>query len=378
MKDKLLKYIETNKDRIIDTFNILHSMPEVGFAEKKTSAYLAKRLEELGYSVERGVGGTGVIGIFDTGIPGPWIGLRADMDALIHEVNGESMAIHSCGHDANCAIVISVAEALVKSNVLNKGHLRIIFQPAEETLRGAKELLKSGYMNGLDYLIAGHLRPIEELPYGKISPSVRHGASGIMLADITGSEAHGGRPHQGVNVIDACCLIVFAVNSIHMNPQIPYSVKATMIKTGGNAFNIIPGKAKMAFDLRVQTNEAMEKLKEAVEKAIERGAQCCGAEAECHFLGGVPAAKDSDELIRIAQDCIKYVLGEDGVADCIVTSGGEDFHEYSYAMKELKTTILGIGADLVPGLHKPNMTFNQEALLHGAKVMALMVYEIMK
>lgn len=378
MKNKLISYFKSNKNKIIDTFNDLHSIPEIGFEEVKTAKYLSKRLEACGYSVKTKIGGTGVIGILDSGIPGTCIGLRGDMDALLHEVNGKLVPLHSCGHDANCTVVLSVAEALAHFKFPSKGQLRIIFQPAEETLGGAKALLESNEMEGLEYLIGTHLRPIEELPFGKIAPSVRHGASGIMLVEVIGSEAHGARPHQGINAIDACCLIIVAANSIRMNPQIPHSVKATMIKSGGTAFNVIPGKAEMAFDMRAQTNIAMTQLKESLINTIEKAAESCGARAICRLKGGVPAAQDSDEVVKIAQDCIKNVLGKNGVSDCVITSGGEDFHEYSYNMKNLKTTILGIGADLTPGLHKPNMTFNRQALIDAASVMALMTYEILK
>ena len=376
MKDKLISYFNTKEKEIFDTFNDLHLIPEIGFQEFKTAEYLAKRLEASNYKVKTKVGGTGVIGILDSGIPGPCIGLRADMDALLHEIDGELVAVHSCGHDANCTIVLSVAEALASLGLPKKGQLRIVFQPAEETLSGAKALLESKEMEGLDYLLGTHLRPLEELSFGMIAPSVRHGASSIMEVEIIGSDAHGARPHQGVNAIDAACSAIVAANSIRIDPRIPHSLKATMIKSGGTAFNVIPGKAELAFDMRAQTNEVMMELRKSLLNAVENSAASCGAKAICKLRGGVPAAQDSDEVIDIARKSISYVLGEDGVSGCVSTSGGEDFHEYSYNMKGLKTTILGIGADLTPGLHKPEMTFNHEALIHGASVMALMVYEI--
>ncbi|NLN48214.1 MAG: amidohydrolase [Clostridiales bacterium] len=378
MKNALLSYFELERENIIETFNYLHSVPEIGFQEYKTSEYLAERLTSMGYSVKTKIGGTGVIGILDSGKPGPCIGLRSDMDALPHEIDGELSYIHSCGHDANMTIVLSVAEALSRLKLPQKGQLRIIFQPAEETLLGAKAMLESKEMEGLDYLIGTHLRPREELPYGKISPSIRHGASGIMEVSVTGSEAHGARPHQGVNSIDVCALIIAAANSIRLDPQVPHSLKVTKIRGGGSALNVIPGKAEMAFDMRAQTNSVMKQLKELFKNSAEKIGESCGANVVCHLKGEVPAATDSDEVVKIAKDCITYVLGEKGLSDYVVTSGGEDFHNYSYEMKNLKTTILGIGADLIPGLHKPDMKFNLQALIEGSKVMALMVNEILK
>lgn len=378
MKEWIVSYLDENKERINKTYKELHLIPEIAFSEIETANYLSRYLKEYGFSVKTRIGGTGVIGTLDSGNPGPCVGLRADMDALLHEVSGKQVTIHSCGHDANCTTVLSAAEVLAKSMFLHKGQLKIIFQPAEETLCGAKAIIGSGEMDGIDYLIGSHLRPMEELPYGKISPSVRHGASAILFAEVNGLDAHGARPHQGINAIDACCSIIFAVNSIHLDPRIPYSVKATMIKSGGSAFNVIPGKAEICFDLRAQTNEAMQKLKEILVNTIEKSAQSIGAYSKCWIKSEVPAAQDSDEVIKIAKDCIRYVIGDDGVSDYVVTTGGEDFHEYSKNNKNLKTTILGIGADLTPGLHKPDMTFKIDALLDASKVMALIAYEILK
>lgn len=378
MKKKLLSYFNSNKDKIINTFNDLHSIPEIGFQEVETADYLSKRLEGSGYLVKKRIGCTGVIGILNSGKQGPCVGLRADMDALLHEVDGNFIPIHSCGHDANCTIVLSVAEAFTNLIEQLNGQLRIIFQPAEETLSGAKALLESNELEGIDYLIGTHLRPIEELPFGKIAPSIRHGASAIMIVEVIGSEAHGARPHQGINVIDTCCSIIVAANSIRIDPQIPHSIKATMIKSGGNALNIIPGKAEMAFDLRAQTNKGMIQIKESLLNVCKKAGESYGAKVICNLKGEVPAAQDNDELIDIAKGCIENVLGEKGVTEPIITSGGEDFHNYSYEMKNLKTTMLGIGADLTPGLHKKDMTFNTKALIFASEVMALMVNEILK
>ena len=118
-----------------DIFHDLHQIPEIGFQEFKTSAYLADKLRELGYKVTTNVGGTGVVGVVKGAEPGPVMLLRADMDALPFVINGEHKAIHACGHDAHCSMVLAAASNL--KDKIKKGTLKILFQQGEETLKGA-------------------------------------------------------------------------------------------------------------------------------------------------------------------------------------------------------------------------------------------------
>ena len=117
--------------RLQATYDTLHAIPEVGFAEHRTSAWLAERIGAAGFSVTTGVGGTGVVAVLKGTEPGPVVALRADMDALEHVVNGETVRVHSCGHDAHCSMVLTVAEELAKTGI-RRGTLKILFQPAEE------------------------------------------------------------------------------------------------------------------------------------------------------------------------------------------------------------------------------------------------------
>jgi amidohydrolase len=305
------------------------------------------------------------------------VGLRADMDALCHEAEGQMKAIHSCGHDANCTMVLSAAEAVAACGGPRRGALKVLFQPAEETLDGAKAMIKTGELDDLNYLLGIHLRPREELPFGKAATSIRHGASEIMLARFKGRPAHGARPHQGINAVEAASLAVIAVSGIKLDPLVPHSAKPTMIRGGGAALNIIPDSAEIAIDLRAQTNALMEELKARVAGAVSAAASVHGAQVETTGKGGVPAAEDDPEVIELAGEAIRDVLGKEGVSGPLMTAGGEDFHHYARAINGLKTTVVGIGADLTAGLHQPLMTFNPDALLVGATVLTLMVKRLL-
>jgi amidohydrolase len=366
----LKETISENRAEIFAVFHELHAMPELGMEEVRTSAYLADSLERSGFTVERGVSGsTGIVGTLRGEEKGPVVALRADMDALPFTIDGEQRNIHACGHDANCTMVLMAALTLVRIGI-KKGTLKIVFQPAEETLKGARVMIASGLLRDIDALFGIHLRPIQEARLGQATPALYHGSSYLMTAKITGVAAHGARPHLGVNSIDAAAAVVNGINAIRLDPSVPYSVKTTRLWAGGPAHNVIPETAEMTFDLRAQTNDAMEQLLEKTENVVRSCAESFGAKGEILSREGVPAAEYDQELIQEAKQAIEDTLGT--ALDPMSTPGGEDFHFYSTEGK-IRTAYIGLGADLRPGLHHPEMSFDEEALVHGTRILTAIV-----
>lgn len=362
--------------RVQEIWAALHAMPEVGFAEIKTSAYLATQLEAVGYQVKTGVGNTGVIGTLTGTEPGPTLALRADMDALAHMIDNQECAIHSCGHDAHSATVLTVAEEVARKGV-SKGTLKIIFQPAEEKLFGAIRMIEDGAIDDVDILLGLHLRPIQEAALGQATPALYHGASYVMEATLHGIAAHGARPHLGVNAIDGAAAAVQAINAIRVNPVIPSSVKVTKLHAGGPASNAIPDQALLTVDLRAQDNATMEELLKKTAQAIEAGAATVGCQATISVVGGCPAAEYSPAIITLAKEAIIHVLGSAGLLAPITTPGGEDFHFYIKHKPTLQVGYIGLGADLTPGLHHPAMTFNKDCLPNGVNILLYMVDKLL-
>ncbi|MCX7780405.1 MAG: amidohydrolase [Negativicutes bacterium] len=360
------------KARVEELYSILHGMPELGLKEIKTAAFLAEQLTKAGYEVQTGVGGTGVIGVMRGDAPGPVLALRADMDALHHIVNGIECAIHSCGHDAHSAMVLCVAEQAAKRKIA-AGTLKILFQPAEETLQGAQGVIDAGAINDVDAIVGIHLRPGQEAKRGQATPALYHGASYIMETTIEGVTAHGARPHLGVNAIDAAAAVVNAINAIHMNPVVPTSIKVTKLHAGGAALNAIPDKAELAMDIRSQDNGLMEELLKRAERAIENAAASVGAKAVTKVKGGVPAAEYSEEIVELAREAIVAVLGKEGLLPPITTPGGEDFHFFVKRKPSIKAGYIGLGCNLSPGLHHPEMKFDTGALIDGVNILLYIV-----
>ena len=132
-----------------------------------------------------------------------------------------------------------------------------------------------------------------------------------------------------MNVVDAASLAVQAINAIRVNPAIPSSIKVTNITVPGETYNNIPDEAFMAMDIRSESNEEIERIKERAIAAVTGAAAAVGAEAILRSKDGVPAAEFDQGMIELAEETIKDVLGEDGSIGIFKNSGGEDFHYYA-------------------------------------------------
>lgn len=363
------QYLSERREEIIRTYNELHQLAEPSWMEEKTSQYLFNRLQEAGISVRRFSGHYGLIAEIPGESEEDVVALRADMDALVQEVDGIVKANHSCGHDAHSTMVLYAALAIAACGLRPKRTIRFLFQPAEEKVGGALRMMQDGALCNVRMLFGVHLRPAVEVPYGKAAPAILHGASTSIHGVIKGLQAHASRPQFGKNVIETASVLVQALQGIRLKSGIPFSVKMTQLQAGGETSNVIPDKATFKLDLRAQSNEGMAELMDKTFRAMEKVAALMDTPIEWEVAGSVPAATLNDQAIQRMQNAIAQVLGEENVMPPCVTPGGEDFHFYPLHTPGLVTTMLGLGCDLKPGLHHPQMSFNPEALVYGAQIL---------
>ncbi len=365
--------------RVIDLYDFLHTIPELGFQEHKTAAFLAGELKKAGFAVREQVGGaTGVVGEYDSGKEGPTLALRADIDALGHMVNGQLCAMHTCGHDAHAAMVLAAAEELVASGSVQRGKLKILFQPAEELGTGALSMIKDGAVDDVDMILGVHLRPQEEITQAQALPALYHAASERLEGVFHGVPAHGARPHLGVNAIDAAAVAIAAVNAIHLNPNESYSIKATRFLCDSGVTNAIPAEATVTWDVRAELNSTMEKLIEKAKSAIRAGAATVGATVEVTNYQSIPAAEYTDDMIALLSEAITAVYGPEGLHKPVKTAGGEDFHFFIKEKPSIKAGYFGLGCGLTPGIHHPDMTFDKRALAKGQAVFVYAARKVLK
>lgn len=357
-----------NKEYLYKIFDIIHEEPELSLQEFRTSEFLAGELCSLGYSVKRDIGGIpAVMGILDSGDSGPFVSLRADMDALPYDENGTTITKHTCGHDSHCAMVLNAARFFAE-NGIRRGRLGILFQPAEEIFAGALAISESGILNDVDELIGIHIRPKDELSFGTASSALYHSAGGTAKIKVSGKVAHGARPHQGVNAVEAATAIISSVSMIKTDPRVSHSIKATQIRGGGMATNIIPDSCEIVFDIRSQTNPVIDDIIEKLMLCVSSTAKAFGAEAEIN-IRSYPAAEFDAESVENLHKAIETTLGSGCDVGPLYSPGGEDFHFYRQKLPKLKTAFLGVGAEAFPGLHDRNMEFRHESMEHGCDIL---------
>lgn len=352
----------------------LHELAEVSFKEFETTAYLLKYFKNEGFSP---VEFKGIPGFYvELGKGKPVIGLRADMDALMQNVDNVMKANHSCGHDAHMTIVSGVMNRLKLVESELKGTVRAIFQPAEELGNGSVEVVKEGVADDLDYLYGVHVRPHNEINYPACAPSIVHGAGTFIKGKIYGEDHHGARPNEGVNTIEVGSTIVQQLQQIHTTPHIPASVKMTNFHAGTDNLNIIPGEATFGLDLRAQDNDVMDEIKNKVSNIIKNLEKLYNLKIEIEIDDEVPAAIINEEAEICLSKAIVEELGEENLRPRLQTSGSDDFHFYTLLRPHIKATMLALGADVKPGLHDPNMTFNKDAITNGVNILTNVCLDI--
>ncbi len=360
----------------------IHAHPELGFEENRTADFVAEKLAEFGLEVFRGIGKTGVVGVLKVGNETRSIGLRADMDALpILENNTfahrstHDGTMHACGHDGHTTMLLGAARYLAQSGKF-RGQVNFIFQPAEEGIGGARAMIADGLFQQFpcDQLFAMHNAP--SVPVGKFGavPGIRTAAGAFFDIDIRGTGAHGAYPHQSVDPVIIAAELVTSLQTIvsrNISPAQAAVVSVTQVHSG-DAYNVIPAKARLSGTVRTLSLPLLEKVEHRV-RALASGITAAhGATAEVSFRTLFHPVINDETVTREAIDvCIELVGADNVITDAQPGTGSEDF---SFMSEEVPGCylILGNGTDSSP-LHNPDYDFNDEALVYGASFFAKVV-----
>ena len=363
---------------LLAIYKDLHSHPELSTREERSAGIVAKELKAAGCEVTERVGKYdqpgatcfGVVGLMKNGA-GPTVLVRSDLDALpVHEETGvpyastvntknnegkEVPVMHACGHDIHMSTLIGTARALGK--LKDKWHGTIVFigQPAEETVGGAKAMLKDGLYTRWpkpDYALALH--DDAEIETGKIGVTEGYAFANVDSVDVTvhGIGGHGAYPHKTKDPIVLSAEIINAWQTIasrENNPLDPLVVTVGSIH-GGTKHNIIPDEVKMQLTVRTYKEEVRKKTLAAIERMAK----------QCATMAGLPADKlpevrvredeftratyNNPELVKRVSAALKASLGEDKIVVKDPTMGGEDFCEYSLPDHSIPAFMIVVGA----------------------------------
>ncbi|WP_294086627.1 M20 family metallopeptidase [Sphaerobacter sp.] len=327
--------VERLTPQLIEDRRYFHQHPELAFQEENTARVVAQRLRELGLEVRTGVGRTGVVGVLRGGRPGRTVLLRADMDALpIEEENDVPYrsqnpgVMHACGHDAHTAILLGVATILAGMREEIAGNVTFAFQPAEEIVSGAKEMIEAGAMADPPVDACFGLHVWQNLPVGVIG--VRSGplmaAGDAFRAVIRGRSAHAAEPHRGIDATLIASQTVVALQSLVSREVSP--LESAVVTVGqlhaGTASNIIASHAELAGTVRTFDKEVRRHLSERVPALIRSIAEAMGAEAEVEYSFGVPATVNDPAMTEIVRAAAAEVVGPENVVEATPTMGSED------------------------------------------------------
>lgn len=373
MKQDPISFVDQNREQILQTYKELHQLAEPSWQEEKTSAYIREKLSGAGLNVNTFHDHYGLV----TEIKGEIddvIALRADMDALVQEVDGKVCANHSCGHDGHSTMALFTALALVKSGQNFKHTVRIIFQPAEEKAEGALKMIEEGALENVKFLGGIHVRPAIEIPFQKAAPVILHGSTASIRGVIQGVPSHAARPEEGNNPLEAAAFLIQTIRQIRLKDVHKYSIKITELH-GGEASNLIPENVQFTFDLRAETNETMDNLIKIAEHTIQKIAELTETVIEYSLCEYSPAAVRNLKAIELGKKAIISILGEENFVQECPSPGAEDFHFYTLKKHNISATMIGLGCDLKPGLHHPKMNFNEEALIYGTKILTRLLLE---
>lgn len=325
--------VEENEARFIDIRRRIHEYPEIAFEEVQTAALVAETLAGLGIEHRTGIGRTGVVGHIRGGRPGPTLLIRADMDALpMQEETGLPYAskipnrMHACGHDLHTATLLAVGAVLKRMEDRLAGEVRLVFQPAEEAIGGAKEMIADGVMEGVDMALSLHNRP--EIPVGRFGVVRGYANAAVDSFDITvlGKGGHAARPYAAIDpIVIAGQLIGQLQTIVSRNVR---ALDACVVTVGsihaGEARNIIPDRCELKGTVRSRQPEARDAAEAGLRRLCEGTALSFGAGCELAYRRGTPPIFNDAGMLEHTLRAINAQLG-DVAFDYEPSMGGEDF-----------------------------------------------------
>lgn len=397
------------EQKVIDWRRDIHQNPELGNREFRTATLVAKHLRSLGMEVKTEVGVTGVVGVLKGGLPGPVVGLRADMDALpvlertpvsfaskattFYE-GKETAVMHACGHDSHVAILMGVAEILSGMQKELKGTVKFIFQPAEEGAPkgeegGAELMVKEGALNNpkVDVIFGLHINAQVEV--GKISyrPGGMFAGVGDMKITVKGKSSHGAEPWSSVDPIVVSAQIINNLQTI-VSRNVNVTKNAAVVTIGaihgGNRSNIIPEQVEMLGTVRT-LSEADEKLVfERIRQIVTKTAEANGTEAtlELPYSSHYPVTFNNIALTAKMLPSLQKSTGAENVVLVPAETGAEDF---SFFANEVPGFYFYVGAlpkgkdpETSAPHHTPEFYLDESGFITGVNAMVNLVVDYME
>src|SRR6056297_108265 len=417
--------VNSIEKELINLRRKFHSHPETGWLELYTTAEIITYLKELGYEVkykedilnteyrqglpniedfekaykravdwgtepqileEVKAGMTGAAAILDTNKEGPITAFRFDIDAIgSEESNADShrpvrenfrsinpQAVHSCGHDGHIAIGLGLAKLLKELSAKDKlkGKIILIFQPAEEGVRGGKAVAESKLLNNVNYFLTGHIGMNAD-----DSNSIICGITGSLYTkkfdiNITGETSHaGGAPEKGKNALLAANNLISSLYSLNQHGKGMSRVNVGKMEAGTYR-NLIPANAYLQMEIRGENDEVISYLDNKVKNILKGIEKIYDVNLELEVVGEAISMESDNELINIVKEAAQDIEDIGNIIDKKSMQGSEDasFLMDKVQKQDGKACYINFGTELAAGHHQDNFDFDESVLARAVKL----------
>ena len=399
----------------------LHQHPETGWTEFRTASMIIKELRSLGYEVSFGAavvneeymmgvpsaevlagymeraisegadeelvqqmagGKTGIVATLSTGKAGKTVAFRFDMDCNdVEEDKGEAHrptsegfaschknAMHACGHDGHVTIGLATAKLLAEHREELAGTIKLIFQPAEEGVRGAYAMVNAGVVDDVDYLFGGHIGFKATTDNALVTMTDGFLATTKLDAEFKGVSAHAGAaPEQGKNALLAACQAAISLNTISRHSQGSSRINVGVLNAGTGR-NVVPDIASLKLETRGATTEINNFMVSEARRMLAACAAMYDVELKVTMAGGAPACLADAELGHEVAELVKSQCHYDEVSEYVDMGGSEDCGYFMERVQQRggRALYMMYGTKIAAGHHNSHFDFNEECLWKAA------------
>jgi amidohydrolase len=362
----------------------LHRHPELGFEEHRTQKLVQSWLERYGYA-PRACAKTGLVADLRPDLlgQGRTIALRADLDCLpMHETTDlpwrsvHAGRAHKCGHDGHTAILMGVAAWLAEHRAALRGNVRLLFQPAEEGVRGggARVMVDEGALDQVDEIYALHNWPDFPLGEVRVCPGAIMAQTHSLEIEVEGVGGHGSQPQLCRDPIVAASHLVCALQTA-VSRGLGWrggAVLSICKFQAGTADNVIPDRARLAGTLRTFAPDVTERVLERMREVVEGTASTFGVQTNLEIDAGYPVFMNDDACAAAVRRVAERVVGGERVSDeGLPIAGGEDFAYFTRAIPGAYF-LMGSGDPVgaTHGCHHPHFDFDDRLIPNGIRMLA--------
>ncbi len=393
MEKEILKGAKAIQKELVAIRRELHRRAEIGFDLPKTTAFVQEKLQEYGYQ-PKPCGKSGVVAEIGAG-KGALL-LRADMDGLpMAEETRLSFAckngcMHACGHDLHTASLLGAAKLLKEREKSIRGKIKLLFQPAEELLQGAKTMIADGVLENSKVERAMMLHVLTATPFPTGTAIVAAGTSApaadFFKITVRGKSCHGAAAQNGVDALSAAAHILVALQEISARELSPATPAPLTIGkcVGGTAANVLADKMELSGTLRAFDENTREYVKSRMEEICRTVAKAFRAKASVRYESGCPTLVNDEKLSAVALSSLRKTLGKERVLSMAelggtITQNSGGSEDFAYISHAVPSVMIGLAAGKTADgytypLHHSKTKFDEDALCIGAAIYASMAF----